>query len=1741
MMLALLLLSCLAVAVLSAAAVRRRALSSWLAVPLATALPLLGWLAFQAAATEARSPFEFQVLGQYHRLADTLVIGTDSAREGGGGSDVVLSGTSLPDTRVKVSYAGGADSIHVRVARSTQPVLIGGDPVNGARLTRRARIAIGPDTVVIVRPWWCIRCDVRVVRRAELARYEVRLSPAAAVPLGQDTILLFRSGSQTYAAADPAAGATVDGAAIPDRLSARSDSLQFGVPARAALLVHAIPAAHRMEVRFSPALTGRWSLPRTPADTPQRLLVAATNGMPLPGVMPVLNPGAVAPGAATVPYGGVLQQHEAGWEWLAGGVTRPFALNVVERLPGDVAGRSNGHLVQLRQTDTQPGAARVAVVIAWLAGALALAWSLRLLHPEALALRVFLLGCIYALVAVRGILAFRAWLAPPHDANSPITFLALLLALPALTALLHGWHLTSSGLLARPNRWRELGIGLAPMAAAALTVAALVLPAWRFEILRSASAAVLIGVLGLALLNRLLLTGASWSGRAASGRLRAGAESPARRPGSTDPRRAEPLAAIAAPSDETYPQRQFLSALTLLGVLAFLLLVVTELVKYGTLLALVAWAAIMGMVVLATSAPRVLIRPRRSGLAMPLAAAAAVAAGGLTLLLGRGLALAAAALVVVGGATLWLARRPSLRLRPVHVRDLAGPPLVLAMAAALGAVLMPDLVTAGRVLAEYALALAGLFVIARIFALLWFRQARQLFGRRHGARANAPRALAIALVLLLLAALIYSPLALFDSGLVLLFFAATVTVVCAGFFMIGARALAGGIAVAVVLAFIAGMFVRRSDLLDGSASLSTAQIRYAAAYHPAALQRHMLTTTAGKPTTTVRTLQQYWGMRYFAAGGTAGQGYFGADYAEWIVPRPVALTENVFSTFVLSEHGWAGGVAVLLCYLAIALALLYGAWRACSRQPAAPRALLLVGIAAFWVVPAFYIAAANGVLVPLTGQNMAMLGLLSSADAALATWLAALGLVALPALGESGAEHVRAGGWTRRLRAAVATLAGIFAVAFLGLSALLWRPTHASVGSFRLDGLIADVEALVEQGVLAPARATPDTIAITAAGERHPLLPRGGFLRQRVRRANAMARGEAGGAGCLDSDPLLRVRSDGGIAVFSALCSIRSVVEGQRDWQGALLVDAAVPDFAITDGRSSVILDPRGTGVAAIGPGCGEGEVIAARSVRIGCTRDAPVLRFGTTAPLLESGGGAGSQNVAPAGRQPGGTALLNERPVTAPTLLGAGAHVRVTDQADAWVLEIPRGALAYARWENGRTRRIHVAALPPWLAQLDSQLARGLGHRDREAWNAVSTLRPSLQARLQQAVADACAAAPDVRRCSALIADPLSGEVLALTATYSQPHRYLPADANLRNHPAASTIKPIMAAAALHAFPSLRTLQVDHRAAEYSVIANASVRPPLRAPRLYPSPVVPWAGFLGASDNLYEVTLGFLAASDRPTGDGAMPALRGTAEQSGMRVNGSVLRGAPSWVGTRMNLSTSPLANSLQSLFEVQVAGAAAPPYDARFWSAAVEAGALVESGDLQRITPEPVTLAMDRIGSARAFAGFLLGGGSNRWSNLALVQAFSRIFTGRAVSLYVLRAVGPHALEQEPAQLPALGPVRESVLAGLDAVVNQPWGTGRSLRGAFGPNVSWRAKTGTLREREWNGSVFLWAGSAAPGGHDEICSAAGILTLEMSGNASPDGRATAMFRDAIAPLLQEELGWGSQACRATRISPPE
>jgi hypothetical protein len=62
------------------------------------------------------------------------------------------------------------------------------------------------------------------------------------------------------------------------------------------------------------------------------------------------------------------------------------------------------------------------------------------------------------------------------------------------------------------------------------------------------------------------------------------------------------------------------------------------------------------------------------------------------------------------------------------------------------------------------------------------------------------------------------------------------------------------------------------------------------------------------------------------------------------------------------------------------------------------------------------------------------------------------------------------------------------------------------------------------------------------------------------------------------------------------------------------------------------------------------------------------------------------------------------------------------------------------------------------------------------------------------------------------------------------------------------------------------------------------------------------------------------------------------------------------------------------------------------------------------------------------------------------------------------------------------------------------------------------------------WVGSLFLFAGGAAGAGGG--CSAAGVVTIVFAADVKPDGAATSVFRDAVAPLLRALRGWDGSDC---------
>jgi cell division protein FtsW (lipid II flippase) len=172
--------------------------------------------------------------------------------------------------------------------------------------------------------------------------------------------------------------------------------------------------------------------------------------------------------------------------------------------------------------------------------------------------------------------------------------------------------------------------------------------------------------------------------------------------------------------------------------------------------------------------------------------------------------------------------------------------------------------------------------------------------------------------------------------------------------------------------------------------VTRAVVRGLASTHPELLER-VLVSAAPSPgrEEILRSLEQAWGGRAYAASGTFGEGLAGPTVIGRGVPVPISYAENTFSVYVLSEHGLLGGIAVLLLYVWIAVAVAMYAWRVArdaerdddpdhGRDDSALP--LVVGGALMLTIPAAYVAASNLGIVPLTGQNMPFLGLNAWSD-----------------------------------------------------------------------------------------------------------------------------------------------------------------------------------------------------------------------------------------------------------------------------------------------------------------------------------------------------------------------------------------------------------------------------------------------------------------------------------------------------------------------------------------------------------------------------------------------------------------------------------------------------------------------------------------------------------------------------------------------------------------------------------------
>ncbi|HVF71764.1 MAG TPA: FtsW/RodA/SpoVE family cell cycle protein [Chthoniobacterales bacterium] len=303
------------------------------------------------------------------------------------------------------------------------------------------------------------------------------------------------------------------------------------------------------------------------------------------------------------------------------------------------------------------------------------------------------------------------------------------------------------------------------------------------------------------------------------------------------------------------------------------------------------------------------------------------------------------------------------------------------------------------------------------------------------------------------------------------------------------------------------------------------------------------------------------------------------------------------------------------------------------------------------------------------------------------------------------------------------------------------------------------------------------------------------------------------------------------------------------------------------------------------------------------------------------------------------------------------------------------------------------------------------------------------------------------------------------------------------------SASKPILAAAAIATQPELdkqlHTLGGDKDVRE---LFGAEIPGP-PWDESWHGGVGPWRNFenyLAQSDNRYHIRLGFLALAERN---------RGTVAKTGTAPSGVVsLDASPAhhpWSSfpkfpeaiafrqdstTRMEkLDETGFATQLKAFFPIGITTGELRRTRLSFWTRNEENDVSppgnAEGSDaspFREISPQPPHLDLDRIATPREYIAFLLGGMSNMWSNVDFAGAFGTAVLGRPIV--------PHIVAGE--RLPVSHrteflPVAERLRPGLRGVIK--FGTA-SKRFAAGPKNlldRWAArgydlyaKTGTLEE---------------------------------------------------------------------------
>jgi hypothetical protein len=954
-------------------------------------------------------------------------------------------------------------------------------------------------------------------------------------------------------------------------------------------------------------------------------------------------------------------------------------------------------------------------------------------------------------------------------------------------------------------------------------------------------------------------------------------------------------------------------------------------------------------------------------------------------------------------------------------------------------------------------------------------------------------------------------------------------------------------------------------------------------------------------------MEQLWKMLHYAAHG--GHRGYEEEGRPALVPIPegkwdsrgnpkdqsarfalVSLSDAVFSTYVMGEHGLWGGACLLLLYFLLFVIICLKALKAFSES--IMRIALLVGVALALTYPAIYVAAANVNGAIFTGQDMPLLGLRSYTDL-LHSGL----LLALLAAGLAAAGVARESAAARSVGQQIAKR-NLIVLGLLVLLLTLWTfwclldvtvvNQAKYLEPFNLDYLNDKLQVLLRQESIKIKRGTTDKLDQDRWATRGVA---GDLVPDLVDKYNARPDGQRGDD--YDQTQWFQIDKARGLLTVNRTRYYQpSPFRVRQRWQGALTEGNKEAADALVGAGVSLRLYHAHTGEPV--PDSADKHVEV--NLSDGSASDTPRREF-----LVSDNGGPGGTKrslftiytmndaegaVLDPGLEPD-LVYLNGLPLydrdkgkplsvrldygdTVAVAAGeekagpAGGPARQPQYLFTYQRE-EVASFSYPAWFNGEQQRVYPQreAFPSVLLIAEAV--------EREAPPDAQDLPLTLNARLNSEVYKKLVGArvkgEEKRRMAVTLMNPDNGDLLVLASDNGKvydpedegdarevrksPHL---ANVNFARHVIGSTVKPLTAAATLYSFPSLTKMTINDtrlpsgRNAVFGIPFGKDITTRKRS-------VVDFNQFLAVSDNLYEMSLGLMGLT---VDDGKGSVQFGDdKEVPGPQVQ--VGDGQPSskrplfpeglfgddpgnlTYVDRLKLMDSPLARNYETLFDVR-RDAQIGDYDTGLWENAKELKFLnkVEgNNNLFAVSPERTNLSLKQMSKTWELRSILLGGGvggpteygslGNEWCNVLQAQALARIITGKEVKARLVVNGQPQFKEWAQGGLPP-EPWRLYLLRGLQGVATLPDGT---AYGALHSFIDGLNKSVGGREQH--------VGDGGEGKYFTVFSKTGTLDADADPDTPPDSifmfaagiwdERTHRLEDPLVGVVYIERGGGGRA----------